>query len=84
MSLQQYERLIERLQDDEDVPAPPNAKIVVNMTGKIPSSTRVRFVHMAGKVLNRRPWITDSGASDHITCEASLLTEKSNIRQVGP
>ncbi len=60
----QYDRLLQFLGRDGEAPKPE---------GQAPPT-----VNMAGKINFTKPWIIDSGATEHITCNGELLDE---IRQ---
>lgn len=59
MSLQQYERLLEQIQDDTDQ--------------RVGVQHNKYLLNMAGKLISHKPWIIDSGPSDHITCHHNLM-----------
>lgn len=39
------------------------------------------MVNMAGKTFFEKPWVIDSGANEHITCDKRLLKERSTSFQ---
>lgn len=67
LSIQQYEKLMQQLQMDIEPTAPTQSlKPSVNMAGKT----------LVGINSFNRPWIIDTGATEHITCDQSKLQER--------
>lgn len=67
LSIQQYERLMQQLQMDvEPAIAAQSTKPSVNMAGKT----------LAGINSFNSPWIIDTGATEHITCDQNELQER--------
>ncbi|XP_020229072.1 uncharacterized protein LOC109810097 [Cajanus cajan] len=62
LSMQQYERLMQQLKGD--------AELVVTILQSKPN------MNMASKIIFTKPWVIDSGATAHITCDSALLIEE--------
>lgn len=60
MTLDLYDRLMKYLSQEEEQ----------GQTNRQP------VANMAGKIVYNRPWIIDSGATDHITCSRELIEEE--------
>ncbi|CAM8942689.1 unnamed protein product [Rhodiola kirilowii] len=62
----QYERLLQCLNQEN------------NLLEKISEGTSSK-ANMAGKIKLFKPWIIDSGATEHIACDDSLLTDQERV-----